>query len=59
MSSLVLESARDQATSLRDKTIISTNLLEAHFAQIDKLNPELNADIWQDREAARKTAWGT
>lgn len=56
MSSLVLKSTRDQAASLRDKTIKSIDLLEAHFAQIDKLNPDLNAIIWQDREAAHKTA---
>lgn len=57
MSSLLLKSARNQAASVRDKTIKSIDLLEAHFAQIDKLNPELNAIIWQDRDAARKTAW--
>ena len=57
MTSIVLKSAKDQAIALRQRTMTATELLEAHFKQIDKFNPDINAVIWQDREAAKASAW--
>jgi Asp-tRNA(Asn)/Glu-tRNA(Gln) amidotransferase A subunit family amidase len=42
---------------LHYKKISSIDLLEAYFAQVEKLNAELNVVIWQDREVAREAAW--
>ena len=42
---------------MRKRSIKATDLIEEHFQQIDKFNPEINAVIWQDREGARETAW--
>ncbi len=57
MVSIVFKSARDQAIALRKREVTATELLEAHFQQIDKFNSDINAVIWQDREAAKATAW--
>ena len=43
--------------SMPDKKITSLDLLEAHFAQVEKLDSGLNMVIWQDREAAPEIAW--
>ena len=57
MSSIVLKSAKEQAAAIRQRAISASELLEAHFQQIDRLNPDINAVIWQDREGAKATAW--
>tara|TARA_B100001996_G_scaffold56083_1_gene39732 strand:- start:1841 stop:3310 length:1470 start_codon:yes stop_codon:yes gene_type:complete len=57
MSSIVLQSAKKQAKAIRERSIKVSDLIEAHFEQIDKFNPEINAVIWQDREAAKEVAW--
>ena len=56
MAAVVLKSAKDHAIALRQREITAIELLEAHFQQIDKFNPNINAVIWQDREAAKATA---
>ena len=57
MPSIVFEPAKKQALAVRNRTINASDLLEAHFKQIDKYNPKINAVIWQDREAAKELAW--
>ena len=57
MSSYIFKSAKDQALAIRQRVLKSIDLLEEHFKQIDNVNPQINAVIWQDREAARKAAW--
>ena len=57
MPSIVFESAKKQALAVRNRTINASDLLEAHFKQIDKYNPKINAVVWQDREAAKELAW--
>ena len=57
MSSIVLQSAKEQAKAVRQRLMKASDLIEAHFEQIDKFNPEINAVIWQDREAAKELAW--
>lgn len=62
MSDLVLESAVRQLELLRSNAISVTELAEAHIAQIERLNPELNAfadfDAERVRDRARKhDAW--
>ncbi len=53
---IVLKPAQFQASAIRKKLISATELLKAHFDQIDKINPQINAVIWQDRESAKKLA---
>lgn len=45
--------AMEMAAAIRHKECTATDLLEAHFDRIDRINPVLNAIIWQDRESAR------
>ena len=56
MHSIILKSAQDQALAVRQNKTKAVDLLSAHFDQIDKLNPDINAVIWQDRESAQKIA---
>ena len=46
MSLIVFEPATKQALAVRNRTINASDLLEAHFKQIDKYNPKINAVIW-------------
>lgn len=55
-SELVFRSAVDQAASIRAKEVSAGELLEAHLAQIDKLNPALNAIVSIDVERATALA---
>ena len=62
MKGLVLESAVRQLELLRSGEISVVELAEAHIAQIERLNPRLNAfadfDAERVRERARKhDAW--
>ncbi len=56
MSELIFSTASRQAKLIRDGSIRVTELLELHFEQIDKINPKINAIIWQDREIAYQLA---
>jgi amidase len=49
-------SALELAAALRDRELSSLELLEACLAAIDERNPELNAVVWCDDEAARASA---
>jgi Asp-tRNA(Asn)/Glu-tRNA(Gln) amidotransferase A subunit family amidase len=44
------------AQKIRNKNISPVELVEAHLAQIARLNPKLNAFVQVDAEAARRTA---
>jgi amidase len=49
-------SALDLAAALRARELSATELLEACLAAVDACNPELNAVVWRDDEAARAAA---
>ena len=57
MSSIVFQSAKLQAKAIRKRELKPSDLIEAHFDQIDKFYPEINAVIWQDRETAKELAF--
>jgi amidase len=46
-------SALDLAAALRARELSAAELLDACLAAVDKRNPELNAVVWRDDEAAR------
>src|SRR5437870_12588643 len=52
MSDLVFLSAAELAESIRRKRVSPVEVVEAHLAQIDRLNPQLNAIVSLDREGA-------
>ncbi|HEX3735708.1 MAG TPA: amidase [Solirubrobacterales bacterium] len=49
-------SALDLAAALRARELSAVELLDACLAAVDERNPELNAVIWRDDEAARDAA---
>ena len=49
-------SAQELASALRAGELSSVELLDACLAAVDSLNPQLNAVIWRDDEAARGAA---
>lgn len=49
-------SARDLAAALRHRRISAREVLEAHFARIDAVNPTVNAVVTQVREQAHAQA---
>jgi amidase len=49
-------SALELAAALRARELSALELLEACLAAVDERNPELNAVIWRDDEAARAAA---
>src|SRR3954463_5410918 len=49
-------SALDLAAALRARELSAAELLEACLAPVDERNPELNAVVWRDDEAARAAA---
>ena len=49
-------SALDLAAALRARELSAAELLEACLAAVDERNPELNAVVWRDDEAARAAA---
>lgn len=56
MSNLVFKSAVELAQMLRDRTVSSIEVLDAHLAQIAKHNSKLNAICTLDQENARARA---
>jgi Asp-tRNA(Asn)/Glu-tRNA(Gln) amidotransferase A subunit family amidase len=56
MSDSTFLTAVSMAEQVRTKKISPVELVDAHLAQIDKLNPELNAFIQVDAEGARCSA---
>jgi len=56
MSDLNFLPAVSMAEQIQQKKISPVELVEAHLAQIEKLNPKLNAFVQVDAERARRTA---
>jgi Asp-tRNA(Asn)/Glu-tRNA(Gln) amidotransferase A subunit family amidase len=56
MSDLTFLPAVSMAEQVRNKKISPVELVEAHLAQIEKLNPKLNAFVQVDAERARRAA---
>ncbi|HXM87072.1 MAG TPA: hypothetical protein VN889_05515, partial [Solirubrobacteraceae bacterium] len=48
--------ALELAAALRKRELSAAELLDACLAEIDRLNPELNAVTWRDDEQARAAA---
>lgn len=56
MTQLNFLSASEMAALILRREVSSRELVEAHLAQIDRLNPRLNALVYVDREAAIRAA---
>src|SRR3989449_8554491 len=56
VSDLVFLSAAELGESIRRKQVSPVEVVEAHLAQIDRLNPQLNAIVSLDREGALAAA---
>lgn len=56
MSDILYATAIETARAIADKHMSAVEVLDAHFARVDAINPTINAIIWQDREAARAEA---
>ena len=56
MTDLTLQSAVSLAEKISKKEISAVELLQLHFDKVDRFNKEINAVIWQDRDAALKEA---
>ena len=56
MSDLTFLSAGEMAGQIRQRKISPVELVEAHLAKIDRLNPRLNAFVQVDAERARSAA---
>jgi Asp-tRNA(Asn)/Glu-tRNA(Gln) amidotransferase A subunit family amidase len=56
MKDLTFLPAHRQAERIRQKAISPVELVDAHLAQIEKLNPKLNAFVEVDAERARQSA---
>jgi Asp-tRNA(Asn)/Glu-tRNA(Gln) amidotransferase A subunit family amidase len=56
MNDLIFLSAVVLAEQIRSRKISPVELVEAHLAQIEKLNPRLNAFVQVDKERALRTA---
>ena len=56
MSLDLLGSAQMLAQSLAKGDVSAREVMQATFDQIDRLNPDLNSVVWQDREAAMAAA---
>ena len=56
MGELTLQSAVAMAEHIRKKKLSPVELVDAHLARIEKLNPKLNAFVQVDADAARREA---
>ena len=56
MSELTFLSAVTMAEQIRKRVLSPVELVEAHLARIEKLNPQLNAFVQVDAEGARRQA---
>ena len=56
MNDLIFLSASSMAGQIRNKKISPVELVDAHLAQIENLNPKLNAFVQVDAERARRAA---
>ena len=56
MSELTFLSAVSMAEQIRQKKLSPVELIEAHLARIEELNPRLNAFVQVDAEGARRQA---
>lgn len=56
MPEMTLGSAVSMAEQIRGKKLSSLELVDAHLARIEKLNPKLNAFVQVDGESARRQA---
>src|SRR5580698_9589141 len=56
MSELTALSAVSMAQQVREKKVSPVELLEAHLARIESLNPNLNAFVQVDGDGAREQA---
>src|SRR5258708_30622012 len=53
---ITMKSASELANAIRSKQLSSKSIVEAHLAQIAKVNPKLNAVVQLTADAARKEA---
>lgn len=56
MSDLCFLSLREMAEAIRNRKISSAELIDAHIARIEKLNPKLNAYVHTHFDSAREQA---
>ncbi len=56
MDQIHYQSAISQAALIRNNQISAQELLQLHFERVDRINPAINAIIWQDREGAQQLA---
>src|ERR1700704_4129139 len=56
MPELIYKSATELAKLIRDKQVSPTEVLEAHIARIDAVNPRLNALVTLSLDQARAAA---
>ncbi len=56
MSEIIYQSAKSIAQDIRDKKVSATEVLEAHLARIEKVNPVLNAVVQMATDRARSEA---
>ena len=55
-SSLCFKTATELATLLRTRKVSAVEVLEAHLAQIERVNPQVNAIVTLVPEQARQQA---
>ncbi|MGX5357476.1 amidase [Kocuria sp. KH4] len=55
-TSLLELSARELSAAIRQRSVSAREVLDAHFARIDAVNPAINAVVTQVREAAEQAA---
>ena len=56
MDKLHWKSATEIAQAIREKDISSVEALEHFLERVDRINPDLNAIVWQNRDGARARA---
>lgn len=56
MRTFLASAAHDMSDAMASGKISAVELLQLHFDRIDRYNPEINAVIWQDRDAGMEQA---